>query len=287
MDARTRDLTIDSPSVGVVKVRLLLPEGFEGDPSARRPVLYLLHGAWGNHADWTNLTDVEALTAPTDLLVVMPDAATGWYADAWNGGPTADRRRTSEGNPINRRVLGISAAMAIVSSALLASTATAELFHYPADVYRGTCAEVGDIAGALAGVSDAFTVDDTYTGTDAPVGSDTAIPVSTGFTTALPLAYGDLLETPHAIVVHHGSLDAVPQVDILCGDIGGSETTATPALVMGLGELNDSGFTGIAMIRDNGDSTVRVEVYITNGQPESGVREGEEASPEPSPSPAP
>jgi hypothetical protein len=188
---------------------------------------------------------------------------------------------------MNRRVLTLGPAIAIVSSALLASTATADLFHHPADIYHGTCAEIGDIAGALAGVSDAFTVDDAYTGTDAPVGSDTAIRVSAGFTTALPLAYSDLLETSHAIVVHHGSLDAVPQVDILCGDIGGSATTATPYLVMGLGEVNDSGFTGIAMIRDNHDSTVRVEVYISNRRQVSGVGAGEENAPEPSPNPAP
>ncbi len=82
---RTRDLTIDSPSVGTAKVRLLLPAGFDADADTTWPVLYLLHGAWGNYADWTSFTDVEALTASTDLLVVMPDAATDWYADAWNG----------------------------------------------------------------------------------------------------------------------------------------------------------------------------------------------------------
>ena len=129
-------------------------------------------------------------------------------------------------------------------------------------------------------------VDDVYAGGDNQLGSDFAIPVSTSFTTSLPLAYGDLLATPHAIVVHWGSFEALPK-DELCGDIGGSESKATPFLVMGLGELNDSGLTGIAMIRDNGDGTVRVEVYITNGQPVNGVRGGEENGPEPSPSPAP
>ena len=86
IDARTRDLTIESPSVGTVQVRLLLPATFDAEPGTTWPVLLLLHGYGGNHADWTDLTDVEAFTAPTDLLVVMPDAANGWYADAWNGG---------------------------------------------------------------------------------------------------------------------------------------------------------------------------------------------------------
>lgn len=86
IDARTRDLTIDSPSVGTARVRLLLPSGFAAQPATTWPVLYLLHGYSDDHADWTVRTDVEALTAPTDLLVVMPDADNGWYADAWNGG---------------------------------------------------------------------------------------------------------------------------------------------------------------------------------------------------------
>ncbi len=87
VDARTRDLTIESPAVGLVKVRLLLPSQFGSEPSTRWPLLYLLTGSTGSHLDWTDNSDVETLTAPTDLLVVMPDAAdNGWYSDWWNGG---------------------------------------------------------------------------------------------------------------------------------------------------------------------------------------------------------
>ncbi len=87
LDDRTRDLTIESPSVGEVKARLLLPDGFDGDPEATYPVLYLLHGAWDDYTSWTRETDVAELTADLDLLVVMPDAGEeGWYSDWWNGG---------------------------------------------------------------------------------------------------------------------------------------------------------------------------------------------------------
>lgn len=88
---RIRDLAINSPSVGVVHVRLLIPARFDARPSARWPVLYLLHGAEGSATDWTSMTDVEKLSATADLLIVMPDAgASGWYSDWWNhgaGGP--------------------------------------------------------------------------------------------------------------------------------------------------------------------------------------------------------
>jgi diacylglycerol O-acyltransferase/trehalose O-mycolyltransferase len=87
VDSRTRDLTIDSPAVGTQKVRLLVPARFDERASARWPVLYLLHGATDSFVSWTKLTDVEALTEPTDLLVAMPDGgAFGWYSDWWNGG---------------------------------------------------------------------------------------------------------------------------------------------------------------------------------------------------------
>jgi diacylglycerol O-acyltransferase / trehalose O-mycolyltransferase len=87
LDERTVDLTIESPSVGRVRVRLLLPTRFAATPDATWPVLYLLHGATDDHATWTERTDVAELTEGFDLLVVMPDAGEwGWYSDWWNGG---------------------------------------------------------------------------------------------------------------------------------------------------------------------------------------------------------
>ena len=87
---RARDLTIDSPAVGIVKVRLLLPGGFDSQPATRWPVLYLLTGGPGMYSDWTEYSDIETLAAPKDLLVVMPDDGDGFYSDYWNygmGGP--------------------------------------------------------------------------------------------------------------------------------------------------------------------------------------------------------
>ena len=82
---RARDLTIESPSVGTVKVRLLVPSTFADQPTAKFPTLYLLHGAGGGYTDWTSNTDVERLTLPTNLLVAMPAGATsgvdGWFSN--------------------------------------------------------------------------------------------------------------------------------------------------------------------------------------------------------------
>jgi diacylglycerol O-acyltransferase/trehalose O-mycolyltransferase len=81
LDARTRDLTIESPVVGTVQARLLLPETFAKDPAARFPVLLLIHGGGGEYTDWTSKTDVASLTAPTNLLVAMPAALTSKLGD--------------------------------------------------------------------------------------------------------------------------------------------------------------------------------------------------------------
>ena len=75
-----------------MKVRLLLPSAFDAQPETRWPVLYLLQGCCDTYDSWTRETDVEELTAPTDLLVVMPaatragDGGFGWYTDWYNGG---------------------------------------------------------------------------------------------------------------------------------------------------------------------------------------------------------
>ena len=88
LDARTRDLTIESPTVGTAKVRLLLPPEYDTRTDETFPVLYLLHGGGGGYADWTKNTDVETYTAATDVIVAMPDALSS-RLDTWlsEGGP--------------------------------------------------------------------------------------------------------------------------------------------------------------------------------------------------------
>ncbi|RSM86249.1 esterase family protein [Kibdelosporangium aridum] len=91
---RLVDLTISSAALGQnATVRLLTPDGWgRRGPDQRWPVLYLLHGVAGSHADWTNDSDVEDIPELRDVLVVMPDADAGFYHNWWNygaGGPPA------------------------------------------------------------------------------------------------------------------------------------------------------------------------------------------------------
>jgi diacylglycerol O-acyltransferase / trehalose O-mycolyltransferase len=91
LDDRLTQLTLSTPALKApTGVRVLLPAGYE-ESTRRYPVLYLLHGAFGNETDWTKVGDAEAITAGLPVIVVMPDGGQGgWYTDWLNrgaGGP--------------------------------------------------------------------------------------------------------------------------------------------------------------------------------------------------------
>ncbi|MDI2132108.1 alpha/beta hydrolase [Yinghuangia seranimata] len=87
-DGRVLDLTVESPSLGgSAVVRLLLPQGWRAGSGHRWPVLYLLHGATGDHRMWSEHSDVAALTEDLGVLVVIPDGGPySYYSNWWNHG---------------------------------------------------------------------------------------------------------------------------------------------------------------------------------------------------------
>ncbi|MFD5750691.1 alpha/beta hydrolase [Streptomyces sp. NPDC127033] len=88
LDPRTMDITINSVALGhTASVRVILPNRFGSQPSASWPVLYLLHGGYGDYVDWTRHSDIARLARKHDVLVVMPDGgALGFYTDWWARG---------------------------------------------------------------------------------------------------------------------------------------------------------------------------------------------------------
>jgi diacylglycerol O-acyltransferase/trehalose O-mycolyltransferase len=65
-------------------VSVLLPSGYDPSGATRYPVLYLLHGAFGSHADWVD-HGVAQIVGDLQVLVVMPDdGPDGSYSD-WYG----------------------------------------------------------------------------------------------------------------------------------------------------------------------------------------------------------
>lgn len=66
-----------------IKNIVILPDAYE-NKNLKFPVLYLLHGAGGNHLDWiTNVPEIKNYADDYNVIIVCPDAAkTSWYFDS-------------------------------------------------------------------------------------------------------------------------------------------------------------------------------------------------------------
>jgi plastocyanin len=164
------------------------------------------------------------------------------------------------------------AALTLLTPGLAAQDEEAEV--HPAHIHSGTCAELGDVVAPLNDV--------TYIGGDSErTGPASAIPVK-GSVTVVDMPLQEIIDGGHAINVHL-SADEIDTY-IACGDIGGAVTTdegeEENELIIGLGELNDSGHTGVAWLGAEGDQT-RVAVLLV--EPGSSVGTGTEAAQEATP----
>jgi plastocyanin len=163
-------------------------------------------------------------------------------------------------------------ALALLTPGLAAQEDEAEV--HPAHIHTGTCAELGDVVAPLTDVA--------HIGDDGErTGATSSIPVKSSVTVVdMPLQ--EIIDGGHAINVHL-SADEIDTY-IACGDIGGAVTTdegeEEPELVIGLGELNDSGHTGIAWLGAEGDQT-RVAVHLVEPASTSGAgaESAQEATP--------
>jgi diacylglycerol O-acyltransferase/trehalose O-mycolyltransferase len=132
LSARMRDLTVASPALGrTVKVRLLLPVHYSARPEGRWPVLYLLHGCCDTYQSWTRSTDIEAVTANSDVLVVMPDGGkAGFYSD-WLSGPRWETFHLVELRRILERDYRASKVMAVAGASMGGLGALAYAARHP------------------------------------------------------------------------------------------------------------------------------------------------------------
>jgi len=79
--ALVRDAVFHSTSLERdMHYRVLLPQHYES--GGRFPVLYLLHGLYGDYLNWDTRTNLENYARDLRLLIVMPDADNSWYSDS-------------------------------------------------------------------------------------------------------------------------------------------------------------------------------------------------------------
>jgi plastocyanin len=138
---------------------------------------------------------------------------------------------------------------------------------HPSHIHTGTCEAIGDVVFPLSNVSDAFEVNGTPEAGDAWMGPESAIAVDAGVTT-VDAALADIVSGGHTLVVHE-SAENIGNY-IACGDVGGVMLGESD-LPVGLGELNDSGYSGVALLHDNGDGTTDVSIYLTADEEEEGA----------------
>jgi hypothetical protein len=121
----------------------------------------------------------------------------------------------------------------------------------PAHIHSGNCVELGDVVVPLTDLT-------------APVSesvgqADSATPAESSFTN-VPMTLDAILGADHAINVHLSA----ERIDtyIACGELAGDINT-TGALVVGLREESDSGYTGIAFLSPGADgASTDVSVFI-------------------------
>lgn len=144
-------------------------------------------------------------------------------------------------------LLSAIAAFALAAPGTGAQTPSAEItIAHPVHVHTGTCAELGDVAVPL---NDLVSPAGDWTGPDSAV----PVTLSENF---IDMPLQEIIDGGHAINVHLSN-EAIDQY-IACGDIGGVITTdegGRREMMIGLAELNDSGYTGTVWLGPSADDT--------------------------------
>jgi plastocyanin len=144
--------------------------------------------------------------------------------------------------------------------------------EHPAHIHSGTCgAGLGDVVYPLNNVGAPMMNASGTPEASMPMGATDAIPVDVSVTT-VQTTLAELTSNPYAINVHE-SADNIGNY-IACGNVGGEMMGSD--LAIGLGELNGSGYSGVAWLHDNGDGSTTVSVFLTESGAEGA---GAEASP--------
>lgn len=67
-----------------IKNTVIVPQIYfdEKLPDARYPVLYLLHGAYGDYSNWAHKADLDAIASRYRVIIVCPDGQDSWYFDS-------------------------------------------------------------------------------------------------------------------------------------------------------------------------------------------------------------
>ena len=138
-------------------------------------------------------------------------------------------------------------AVALAAPGTGAQTPAADItIAHPVHVHTGTCAELGDVAAPL---NDLVVPAGDWTGPASAV----AVTLSEN---VIDMPLQEIIDGGHAINAHLSN-EAIDQY-IACGDIGGVITTdegGRREMMIGLAELNGSGYSGTVWLGPSADDT--------------------------------
>lgn len=145
------------------------------------------------------------------------------------------------------------------------TNAEAEIELHPAHIHSGTCDELGDVVYPLNDLQAAAQVDDPDATPVIDLGATPDAASAIGLVdvvaqsgTEVDVSIDDLLSEEYAINVHESPENI--QNFIACGEITGSVEDGE--LTIDLQELNNTGYTGRALLTDQGDGTTIVNVSL-------------------------
>jgi hypothetical protein len=149
--------------------------------------------------------------------------------------------------------------LALLSGTFLTSSGLAQEASppRPSHIHIGGCDELGEVVQPLTNLT---------VPTGQLLGSDDAVIAEAAFTN-IPQPLSAFLDEKHAIKVHL-SRDQI-QVYLACGDIGGT-VDADGALIVGMKELDDSGYAGIAYLVPAANGGTNISVLIAQVIPHEG-----------------
>jgi hypothetical protein len=154
---------------------------------------------------------------------------------------------------MSRRSLYLAATTALAAVTLLVPASGAQTpvaqtagATHPVHVHAGTCAELGEVV---------YPLKDTAAPAGDFAGAESAVPVTLS-ENVVDVPLQELLDGAFAINVHLSNEEIGTY--IACGDIGGVVTTdegGRQEMMIGLAELNDSGYAGTVWIGPSADNT--------------------------------
>jgi len=157
-----------------------------------------------------------------------------------------------------------SSVLALASLALIVPTISAQtpeseahMDAHPAHIHAGSCAELGEVV---------FPLSDVVLPTGEMMGADGGHPVEISDTNLPDVQLQTILDGDHAVNIHL-SADEIGTY-IACGNIGGivdsRENGEGQEISVGLTDLNESGYVGVAWLGDDGNGGTNVGLTLVN-----------------------